>query len=521
MMFKSLVSVSTLFSVLLLSAASWAAGSPRDAVIQWQWLENSVMPGATDVMSMPAVGEVTGDRVADVVFVAADIRENTTSLTLVALSGESGRVHWIFDEIEGFDFDANASPVIGDLEGDGTNEICVQAFDDTRSGVICLDGQGNFLDFYDFSVPGNGPSLADLDGDGEAEIIGATAAVNLDGDVVASTDLVPQFGLSFAADITGNGMQEIITERAIFTRSGRVLWQSTSRYGPVGLADVDRDGYPELIQVLPDPAEIRCINVAQNGGMCWSEELREAPELAGPPTIADFDGDGWPEIAVASFDHVYLVDHQGQHVWMVAASDRSSGSAGLSAFDFDGDGDYEIAYADERTFRILDGGSGRTLFEFDQHGSGTWLEYPVIADVDNDGAAEVVLGSNDFFGRGISGITVFEGGDEAWAPARQFWNQHAYTFTNVDEDGAIPRSPTPNWWCTATFRAQAYIEDEVCEEILFDEELEEEALIFKGGGLSCQVATMPASGPLGWILALTLLFSWRRWSGRRAEAGVC
>ena len=45
--------------------------------------------------------------------------------------------------------------------------------------------------------------------------------------------------------------------------------------------------------------------------------------------------------------------------------------------------------------------------------SGTLVEYPVVADVDNDGSAE---------------------------PACRVWNQHAYLITNVREDGTIPQN---------------------------------------------------------------------------------
>ena len=498
-----LVAISTL---LLLPTEVLSAGSAADAVIKWQWLENTVQPGVTDVMSMPAVGDINGDRVSDIVFVAADISDDSATLTLVALSGDTGRVHWILDDVEGLDFDVNASPVIGDLEGDGDVEVCIQAFDNSDSGLLCLNGDGSFQTFYDIPIPGNGPALADLDGDGQAEILSATTAFNLDGDVVASTDETPQFGISFAADIDRDGVQELITERAIVTLDGRTLWTSTSRYGGVALADVDRDGYPELIQSIPDPAELRCMNIAENGGMCWSTELRDGPDSAGPPTIADFDGDGLPEIAVASFTDLYVYDNTGVLDWSVQAHDLSSGAAGISAFDFDGDGDYELVYADEEVFRILDGNNGETLFDYTEHGSGTWLEYPVVADVDNDGAAEIVLASNRFFERGVSGITVFESGGEPWAPARRYWNQHAYSFTNVNNDGSIPSSPTPNWWCAATFRAQAFEIDDNCEEIpIATDDVDEEVvdIFLKGGGAgSCSAVTPIYSGAALFLLML-------------------
>lgn len=513
-MLKSrLTSVLLAVAVVCTASVSLAAGSPADAVLKWQWTTNPSQPGVTDVMSMPAVGDITGDGIAEIVFVAADVSDENARVSLIALSGDSGRIHWILDDVDGYEFDVNSAPVIGDLGAGNGVEVCVQAFQDDNSGLLCLNPDGTVRQFIDIDVPGNGPSIADLDGDGVAEIMDATGAFDAAGNRLVSTDEVPQFGISFAADLNFDGILEVITERAILDLDGRTLWGSTSRYGPVGLADIDRDGYPELVQSLPDPAEIRVLNIAQGGGVLWSTELRGRPALAGPPTIADFNGDGLPEIAVATFEDVYLLDNQGVPVWQVEAHDLSSGHAGLSAFDFDGDGDYELAYADEQSFRIMDGRDGSTLFEFAEHGSGTWLEYPVIADVDNDGAAEVVLGSNNFFEDGsVSGVTVFEGTDE-WAASRRYWNQHAYMFTNLNVNGTVPSQATPNWWCSATFRAQGNEIDDICEEIPRLEpegpDVVEPVISYEGGG-AADCTTIPGAASAVWALVLIGLVAIRR-----------
>jgi len=41
----------------------------------------------------------------------------------------------------------------------------------------------------------------------------------------------------------------------------------------------------------------------------------------------------------------------------------------------------EVLYADEEDLRILDGATGAVRFIVSEHGSGTGIEYPVIADV--------------------------------------------------------------------------------------------------------------------------------------------
>ena len=45
-------------------------------------------------------------------------------------------------------------------------------------------------------------------------------------------------------------------------------------------------------------------------------------------------------------------------------------------------------------FFIFDGTTGETLFTYEGHASATLFEYPIIADVDADGAAEILLAKN-------------------------------------------------------------------------------------------------------------------------------
>ena len=50
------------------------------------------------------------------------------------------------------------------------------------------------------------------------------------------------------------------------------------------------------------------------------------------------------------------------------------------------------------------------------------------------------------------GIAVIGDLNESWAPARKIWNQHGYHITNVNNDGSIPVTQTPNWDTWNNFR---------------------------------------------------------------------
>jgi hypothetical protein len=177
---------------------------------------------------------------------------------------------------------------------------------------------------------------------------------------------------------------------------------------------------------------------------------------SGPPTVADFDGDGFAEIGTASSTAYVVFDFQctGDPLpaecerewvrWMVQNDDCSSRVTGSSVFDFEGDGSAEVVYADETSFRIFNGSNGTILYEDATHSSNTRLEMPIVVDVDNDGKSEIVVPEpNRDPLRG--GIEIWEDSDNNWVRTRRIWNQHAYSVTNVTEDGQIPRVPESNW----------------------------------------------------------------------------
>ena len=116
-------------------------------------------------------------------------------------------------------------------------------------------------------------------------------------------------------------------------------------------------------------------------------------------------------------------------------------------------------YADETNLYIFDG-SGSPLLTVPRS-SGTIIEYPVVADVDNDGSAEIVVVSNESFVGNQTAplVQVIRDVDDRWIQARRIWNQHTYHVTNVREDGTIPQMEPPSWELLNTYRTNAQIEN--------------------------------------------------------------
>ena len=103
----------------------------------------------------------------------------------------------------------------------------------------------------------------------------------------------------------------------------------------------------------------------------------------------------------------------------------------------DADGDFDVVYADETELHLNEGTFGTSIYKA-PHCSATIYEEPVVADVDGDGSANVVLVRNNVAGADVGcasyvqpGVQVLREAKSRWANSRALWNQHAYVATQV------------------------------------------------------------------------------------------
>ena len=83
--------------------------------------------------------------------------------------------------------------------------------------------------------------------------------------------------------------------------------------------------------------------------------------------------------------------------------------------------------------------------------------YPVVADVDGDGNAEIVAPANRTCSPSAAvGIAVIGDLHDRWVTARPLWNQWAYRIINVGDDAAVPPRSLPSWSGSNTFRANSF-----------------------------------------------------------------
>ena len=343
-------------------------------------------------------------------------------------------------------------------------------------------------------------SFADLESDGVVDIVTASGVLNVvDGALVWKDGCHVGLDRPTLADLDGDGVMEIVTTK-ILDNHCKTL-DAVSHSGFVAVADLMPDSenasekgelVPELVRVVSGALEghFEFYKIYKKDGVWSTARAWQAPipinyertksvrgvdcalpanvsngvcnSGGGAPVIADFNGDGIPDVGVAArwYYIVYSNDGTpdgGRVLWAHSQTqDYSSAVTGSSVFDFEGDGVAEVVYGDELRLRVYSG-PGSTKDEdgdgyndpniiFDvPNSSGTLWEYPVIVDVDNDGSTEIVVSSNNYAFKPVTGVRAFEDPGGQWVRTRRIWNQHHYHVTNIQEDGSVPWHEEVNW----------------------------------------------------------------------------
>lgn len=346
-------------------------------------------------------------------------------------------------------------------------------------------------------------SIADLDGDGKVEILaGDRIFAGESGKLLAtlpaggrglqknaSTTIVSGY-LPAIGDIDGDGIQEIACGNTTYRvtinsrinpalNSVAIVGKINMVDGYTSLADIDGDGLLDVVVVgrptNGDDSQMYVwsgVGTANNqiGQTVLGSSYKLGPSDPGynpawansygkngsRPFIGDIDGDGRPEIAYTSYALLGIFSYDSTTKKFVrrfrTGTTDTSAATTLSLFDFNQDGRAELVYRDETLLRIMqftDNGTGgfnctETTFPCL---SGTHTEYPVIADINDDGHAEIIVSGEDPSDRPHGGINnnvrimVFGSPTNSWASARKVWNQHGYNSLNVNNDLTIPAKP--------------------------------------------------------------------------------
>jgi hypothetical protein len=317
-------------------------------------------PGAAPTMlSSPAIGDLTGDGIPEIVVGFADF--NGTQAGGVKAFRNNGTVLWTRlstdRNVDGRPDQVVGTPAIGDVDGDGQNDVVWGAVDFKMyfvSGATGADKPNWPRDMLDSVL--SSPVLHDMDGDGRLEII---AGVDAHAD--------PTFG----------------------TPDGGCLHVMPSVQPAPGPTFPSSVGYPQNLPGFP-----KCVNQV----------------IYTDPVVGDIDGDGRPDIVhgtgnfyAAGTRAAYAWKCDGSAVagWPVALSGQTQFGSSLALANLDGDAALEVVLTVDTTFQLYAlNGNGTVMPGFPKvprsfAGASLNAGSPIVADVlGGTSAPEILVPTN-------------------------------------------------------------------------------------------------------------------------------
>lgn len=350
------------------------------------------------IYASPVIADLENDGSPEIIVAASRAQ------TLFCLDGR-GSQRWAYTLEDRLSDGFQATPSVGDYDGDGKKEI----FWLTRGGTAgCLDALGKLIwrvflnDQFDYT----GPVLADLNNDNHAEIVFGSESGTLycldDTGVVLwryqSEGHVR--GVSAVAKINGAGRVYAVFGgglEACFDAEGNILWQHKEglprgqRWSAVAIGDLDADGRLESVCATEDFQVIA--RDAETGAERWRFKGKGNIDQTCSFALADFDNSGKLDVVTGdSSGNVYRI-REGQAAW--SADVRGSIVQGPSIGDVDGDGALEILVCSRSNRLVCLSQDGQEKWQYATVAAP--LTTPALGDVDGDNQIEVIFTAKDRF----------------------------------------------------------------------------------------------------------------------------
>ncbi|MBM4367237.1 MAG: VCBS repeat-containing protein, partial [Deltaproteobacteria bacterium] len=328
---------------------------------------------ADSFFSSPALGDIDGDGALEIVLGAGDQQLYAWEIDGSYTPGFPVRLAWP-DEV----LDRRrivASPAIGDIDGDGRDDIVIgtnETVTEEHAALYAVDGRGQVMPGWPIRLYGlfvdvlpmvgqgvpNSAALVDLDGDGVVEVVthglaGDVEIVHGDGtdffktksalsvygagSNVSDTTIFPLINSPSIGDLDGDGVPDIVNGAAGFdyargTEEDGVRHDFDHALG--GWSGVTGDflpGFPRMVedlQFFANPAVVdidgdrRMEAITGSGGFivhAWNADGEQPvgwPKLTGQwviasPAVGDIDGDGTIEVVVGTREGYLFAWHTG------------------------------------------------------------------------------------------------------------------------------------------------------------------------------------------------------------------
>ncbi|MCI0538487.1 MAG: tandem-95 repeat protein, partial [Verrucomicrobiales bacterium] len=300
-------------------------------------------------------------------------------------------------------------PVVGDMDGDGRQEIFVDTGDKGELFGFHFDGtplSGNWPVHLD--ARGLGKVLADLDGDGTKELIGYSQNT---------------------AKQSSSGIRRLV----VVSAQGSIL-----RQWELGACDVEvdggkilpavgnLDGDPDLEIVVPSGCKsVSAYQLKKADGPLWTAGVDG--DLVASAVIGDLDGTKTNKVVVGTYDdknksgglYVFHGDGRRYPGWPVLVGESFASPPALADLDEDGSLEiYILGRSSELLHAVQPWGFEMIGWPVGPLRTSSVRTSPVIGDVDGDGRPDVVMPSLGYLYLAFTAADLkYLGGIKAWNSA--------------------------------------------------------------------------------------------------------
>jgi len=320
----------------------------------------------------------------------------------------------------------------GDLDGDGRADLAVVTYH--SNSFPPYDDWHDYVYFNAGGMLESAPSWQSADMHHSSEV----AIADIDGDGFADL-VVARGGFSYDPNVVYFG-----SAAGLATTPG---WQSQESAWAVGmaLADIDGDGRPDLVTAnqgngSDDPYRPLYLFRNTGSGFSTTPDWQSAQAAVRNGVAAgDLDGDGKPDLATAEWVDFHSSAYRNEGTEPAAApywqAGGSDGDRGVAIADFDGDGRQDILLGQSSLTLYANDGSGGFAPAWQADNADSDHQGLAVADVNGDGIPDV---AEIDFARGRVWLYLSHDGALDPVPAWSYAGDGAGTavaFGDVNGDG--------------------------------------------------------------------------------------
>jgi len=293
----------------------------------------------------PALADVDDDGFLEIAFVSYAGK--------ITVLEHDGTEKWVLDKGS-----AGTKVAIADVDGDGDLEVIAGA----AGKIWLLNADGSEVWNKAFSI-GTEPAIADVDGDGGLEIVFAAlgtktiVALNADGTTqwtspAAGQDF--QISLSIMNDVSGDGKLDVAVgcrDKNVYAYSGAdgaEIWsyETVGRVFGIAVVDINEDGFDDIVATATKGDGVESyvyLLDGKTGALVWSHNIlgKKYYSTEGTPSIVDVDKDGVLDVVTGS---------NSQKVYALSGTDGSE----IWTFDINDDDPSCPAIADINNDGFMD-----------------------------------------------------------------------------------------------------------------------------------------------------------------------